>query len=182
MVIFISLTLLVIIGLVDYYTGIELTFYVFYFTPIAFMSWHLGFGWGMLMTAACTTTWFTSDRFTGHAYSDIIYLYWNTGARFVSFTIITLSFSTIRKILNEERELSAKLSTALRQVKQLAGLLPICAACKKIRNDKGYWEQIETYIEAHSEADFSHGICPDCIARLYPETINKPDVDPFLKK
>jgi hypothetical protein len=48
-------------------------------------------------------------------------------------------------------------------------LLPICAACKKIRNDKGAWEQIETYIRDHSEADFSHSICPDCAKKLYPD-------------
>jgi hypothetical protein len=51
----------------------------------------------------------------------------------------------------------------------LRGLLPICASCKKIRDDKGYWNQMETYIEAHSEADFSHGVCPECMERLYPE-------------
>jgi hypothetical protein len=51
----------------------------------------------------------------------------------------------------------------------LSGLLPICAACKKIRDDKGYWHQVEEYVRDHSEADFSHSICPDCVRRLYPE-------------
>ncbi len=49
------------------------------------------------------------------------------------------------------------------------GLLPICASCKRIRDDKGYWNQIETYIRAHSEAEFSHGICPACSRKLYPQ-------------
>jgi len=48
-------------------------------------------------------------------------------------------------------------------------MLPICAACKKIRDDKGYWNQIESYIREHSEAEFSHGICPDCAKKLYPD-------------
>lgn len=52
---------------------------------------------------------------------------------------------------------------------QLRGLLPICAKCKRIRKDDGYWEQLEIYISAHSRADFSHGICPDCTRELYPE-------------
>lgn len=55
------------------------------------------------------------------------------------------------------------------QVKVLSGLLPICSACKKIRDDKGYWNQIETYIRDHSEADFSHSLCPECVVQLYPE-------------
>ena len=65
-----------------------------------------------------------------------------------------------------------ELQNALSQVKQLGGLLPICASCKKIRDDKGYWNQIESYIAKHSEADFSHGICPDCYKELYPELVS----------
>jgi len=54
---------------------------------------------------------------------------------------------------------------ALEHVKTLHGLLPICAWCKRVRDDKGYWSQVETYIRAHSEADFTHGICPECLER-----------------
>jgi len=63
----------------------------------------------------------------------------------------------------------AGLEKALGEVKILRGLLPICASCKKIRDDDGYWEHMETYIKEHSEAQFSHGICPDCAERLYPD-------------
>lgn len=61
------------------------------------------------------------------------------------------------------------LEKALAEVKKLSGFLPICAACKKIRDDTGYWQQIEIYIRDHSEAQFSHAICPDCTKKLYPE-------------
>ena len=70
------------------------------------------------------------------------------------------------------RELQGRneeLSAALGNVKQLSGLLPICAACKKIRDDSGYWNQLESYISRHSEADFSHGICPECADEMFPE-------------
>jgi PAS domain S-box-containing protein len=66
-------------------------------------------------------------------------------------------------------EMIAELRLALEKVRKLSGLLPICANCKKIRDDKGYWNQIESYIHAHSEAEFSHGICPDCLEKLYPD-------------
>ena len=69
----------------------------------------------------------------------------------------------------EKEELIAKLEDALLQVKRLSGLLPICASCKRIRDEGGGWQQIENYIAVHSEADFSHGICPECARRLYPE-------------
>jgi len=68
--------------------------------------------------------------------------------------------------LKQERD---KLQDALAKVKTLSGLLPICAHCKKIRDDKGYWNQIEAYIRDHSEADFSHSICPECVKNFYPE-------------
>ena len=55
--------------------------------------------------------------------------------------------------------------------KTLKGLLPICACCKNIRDDKGYWNRLETYIKEHSDADFTHGLCPDCIKKLYPVDI-----------
>ena len=77
---------------------------------------------------------------------------------------------TQRKAEEAERlRLIQELTDALARVKTLAGLLPICASCKKIRDDNGYWQQVETYIQQHSEADFTHGICPECAQRLYPE-------------
>lgn len=72
--------------------------------------------------------------------------------------------------LNAELERrNQELQAALAKVKQLSGLLPICANCKKIRNDQGYWQDVAVYVRNHSEADFSHGICPDCIKKLYPD-------------
>jgi PAS domain S-box-containing protein len=75
-----------------------------------------------------------------------------------------------RKKAERDREaIIAKLEQALAEVKRLSGFLPICASCKKIRDDKGYWQQIERYITDHSEALFSHSICPDCARKLYPD-------------
>lgn len=75
-----------------------------------------------------------------------------------------------RKQAELERErLVADLQSALARVRQLSGLLPICASCKRIRDDQGYWNQIEVYISEHSDADFSHGLCPECVAKLYPD-------------
>lgn len=77
---------------------------------------------------------------------------------------------TERKEAEEEREkLIEELQDALAKVKTLSGLLPICVSCKKIRDDKGYWNQIEIYVREHSEAEFSHSTCPECVKKLYPE-------------
>jgi hypothetical protein len=70
--------------------------------------------------------------------------------------------ATREKLINE-------LQDALAKIRTLKGLIPICASCKKVRNDKGFWEQVEVYIKDHSEAEFTHGICPDCFKKLYPK-------------
>jgi PAS domain S-box-containing protein len=81
-----------------------------------------------------------------------------------------ISDITERKRAEDEREkLIQELQKALAEVKTLSGLIPICASCKKIRDDKGYWNQIESYIRDHSEAEFSHSICPECMKKLYPD-------------
>jgi PAS domain S-box-containing protein len=91
---------------------------------------------------------------------------------------ITLFMNSMWSILKQWRseadreKLIGELKEALAKIKTLTGMLPICSSCKKIRNDSGYWEQIEVYLREHSEAEFSHGICPDCAKKLYPEFFN----------
>lgn len=105
------------------------------------------------------------------------------GVYFIAITIFDLGLGIFFMMINSQRveeELNDskndlkdsvnRLEKALAEIKTLTGLLPICATCKKIRDDKGYWNQIENYIESHSQAMFSHGICPDCANRLYKKT------------
>jgi hypothetical protein len=81
-----------------------------------------------------------------------------------------------RKALEQKREKAiAAREKALDEVRILRGFLPVCSSCKKIRDDQGYWTQIEAYIRDHSEAEFSHSICPECARRLYPEFYEKAD-------
>jgi len=77
------------------------------------------------------------------------------------------------KDLIELRRLNSELKEALDNVKVLSGLLPICANCKSVRNDKGYWEAVEEYITEHTEVHFSHSLCPKCIDKLYPDYKSK---------
>ena len=74
----------------------------------------------------------------------------------------------LEKDIIKRKKIEAELREALVEVKALSGLLPICANCKQIRDDKGYWSSVEKYISTHSEAEFTHGICPDCLVKLYP--------------
>ena len=81
---------------------------------------------------------------------------------------------TSRKEAEDERErLILELQDALAKVRTLTGLLPICSSCKKIRDEKGYWNQMEVYIQNHSDAEFTHSFCPDCMRHLYPEVFEE---------
>ncbi len=89
---------------------------------------------------------------------------------------------TARKQTEAERDkLIQDLQEALASVKSLSGLLPICSGCKKIRDDKGYWSQVDSYIQKHSDATFTHSLCPDCIKKWYPELAEDGLDDPSKK-
>jgi DNA-binding NarL/FixJ family response regulator len=86
-----------------------------------------------------------------------------------------LRYAIERKSAALERDrLISELQEALANIKTLSGLVPICAGCKKIRDDQGYWSQVEIFVAKHSGAKFSHGICPDCARKLYPEFADIP--------
>lgn len=83
----------------------------------------------------------------------------------------------ITRDITERKQTEAERQRLLGEVKALSGMLPICSACKKIRDDQGYWTQVETYIHRHSDAEFTHSLCPDCVKALYPEVAAQVLVD-----
>jgi len=89
----------------------------------------------------------------------------------VLYALCMIEDISSRKFVEEERErLIRELKDAMARVKTLSGLLPMCAWCRKVRDDKGYWKKVEAYIEEHSDASFTHGICPECLKKYDPET------------
>jgi len=94
-----------------------------------------------------------------------------TVAIFLAFALLFLSIRRWLELKKAGARLhiqNRNLEKALSEIKSLRGILPICAGCKRIRDDAGYWQQVEQYVQEHSEAEFSHSICPDCMKKLYP--------------
>ncbi len=89
----------------------------------------------------------------------------------IGLTLFLTDITDRKKVEAERDQLIHELRDALARVKMLSGLLPMCASCKKIRNDQGNWEHIERYIKDRSEADISHSICPECARKLYPDFV-----------
>jgi hypothetical protein len=163
----ITLCLLLFVGWLDYTTGPELGFFVFYFIPLVVVAWYGTTLWSLGFSALASVLWFAADNYTGQHYSSPSIGYWNAGIRLIAFVFTTLMIMRVKHLLHHERQLNEELSRAMAEIKVLSGLLPICAACKKIRDEQGTWHQIEVYIGKRSDATFSHGICPECLVRLY---------------
>ena len=94
----------------------------------------------------------------------VFILLWCTGLVGLYF-----SFKNLNASEKKRERVILDLEDALSRVKTLSGMIPICASCKKIRNDSGYWEQVESYIAHHTDSEFTHGICPECARKLYPQ-------------
>jgi hypothetical protein len=97
---------------------------------------------------------------------------------FIILGVYAQFFIDKRRELEKEREnLIVELRRSLEEIKTLRNILPICASCKKVRDDNGYWHQMEIYLRDHSQTELSHGLCPDCVKKLYPNYLKKPEQD-----
>jgi len=101
------------------------------------------------------------------------YPIFDNGGVLVQMIEYCIDISDRKRAAQEREKLIADLQKALVEVKTLSGLLPICSSCKKIRDDEGSWNSLEHYISTHSEAEFSHGLCPECAHRMYPDFFNR---------
>jgi hypothetical protein len=165
-VVALAAALLVAITWVDYVTGYEFGFFVFYFVPVSVAAWLLGRRAGLAFGFASAACWYLSDRLGGHVYSRAWFVYWETFMRLVSFLTTALTLARIRRNLTRERELVSELSESLARVRQLEGLIPVCAWCRRVRDDAGYWDRFEAYLSTRTRATFTHEICPTCAAQL----------------
>jgi len=157
----IALVILIAIGVLQDVTGTRMTMAPFYLIPIALVTLRSSRTPALLTSIVCGVMWISMDvRSPG--YSFLWLDAWNNLLRVGVFVSSALLLSRLKGDMLREMKLNAELQAALAEVHQLSGLLPICAWCKRIRDDDGNWQQIETYITVHSEADFTHGICPDC--------------------
>ena len=155
-----------VIGLTDYCTGYELSFFVFYFIPIAIAAWWVSPTSSYLIAILSSIVWFLCNHYLYLPYSSTISPYWNVTIHLLSFLIIAYTISKIRFLLSEEQETS---QWQLTQIKTMSGLVSICASCRKIRDNSGYWTRVEEYLSEHTDAAFTHGLCEECVYKLLKE-------------
>lgn len=150
----------------DYATGYEMGFFVFYFLPVAMAAWFRGRSAGLVTALAGAVCWCLSDILSGHPYSRVWLVYWEASIHLASFVIVSLLVAGARARLEQERRLGERLRAALSEVRTLKGLIPVCSYCRRIRNDDACWDRFEAYLAAHTDVQFTHGICPDCYEKM----------------
>jgi hypothetical protein len=156
----------VAVAVVDYVTGDEINVVFLYIVPLAIASWKLSGREAVVAAFVCTTAWLAEILIYNHPFPHPLIPYWNALMLLGIFLTVVLTLSSLKKSFAEQRRLIDELQSALTNVKMLRGLLPICSWCKRIRDDKGYWQAVETYLEGHSQAAFTHGICPECLRKV----------------
>jgi hypothetical protein len=157
--------ILALVGYIDYATGFEINLTPFYFIPVIIGTKRLGLSAGILLSVVSATIWSLADHYAGHIYSNQFIAVWNTVTRLAAFLTVAWLTAHYVLLLARNRAHAAKQRKLTAEVKVLEGLLPICTFCKKILNDQGGWEPVEHYIEDHTAAKFSHGMCPECIKK-----------------
>lgn len=162
-----SLVVLGIVGALDSMFGHVLSFALLYLLPIFLMSWGFGRVVGVISAVACAGVWIGFDYVRSSLNLPAADA-WNVCTKAAVFIAFAIVVARVKRDVTEQLWLNNELTNALAEVKQLSGLLPICAWCKKIRDSDGQWYNIETFVAEHSEADFSHGICPECAAQRHP--------------
>ncbi len=162
-----SSVLLLALALLQYLTGVKTTVAPFYLIPISAVTLRGGRPTGLLFSIAAGAIFLLLEL--PYPLNRYIWLeLWNDLLRIGLFVACALALARLKADILREMKLKAHLQEALAGVKQLSGLLPICAWCKRIRDKQGNWELIEEYVTVHSHADFTQDICPDC-ARRHPE-------------
>jgi hypothetical protein len=154
------------VAALDALTPFELGFSAFYVIPVLIATWGLGLLRGLAFACLSACCWYCLDLGSGRPLTHEFYRIWDTFNHLLSYCLVALVMGNLKQAFLRERELREDRDQALRNVRELEGLLPVCAWCKKIRNDDGYWQELEAYVELRTRAAFTHGICPDCARDL----------------
>ena len=156
------LLLLLLLGWVDYITGYELGFFVFYTMPIGLAAWYLGRWPGIWVALGATIAWWLADALAGVKYSSRFSFWWNSSVHFSAFVINALTIAKIKVELRQRNELGAELEAARQALRAAARVLPACPLCGKAHPRTGPNSQAELRDLARGNADLSGALCEEC--------------------
>ncbi len=161
---FAGLILTAVLGYIDYRTGYELRMELFYLIPIAYVTWFCGGRYGILFSILAVITTVYSDIRAGKQFTQFDVEVWN-GATYLIFYLIVTVLLKLRKTVQQRESLLEDLDRALRQNEELSSLLPVCARCKKFRDDPEYRREVASYVSHQANPEFLRGLCRECASR-----------------
>lgn len=170
-----SFAILALVAVGDCITAWYYIFDFFYLIPLSVATVYLGRRAGMLMSLICTAAWTVALATQGHPVvrqhpdPTLLVWVWNFLMRMVVQSSFVWLLDRLIHDAERQRKLASELRAALDHVNQLRDLIPICAWCKRVRNDAGYWQHVDQYLQERDLATFTHGICPECERKTFDE-------------
>jgi len=161
-----ALASLALVALAEALTPSDLGFSAFYVLPVLIATWGLGMSRGLGFAVLSACCWYCLDLNSGRVVSHEFFRAWDSFNHLLSYSLIAIITGNLKGAYLREQQLRVDRDRALENVHELEGLLPVCAWCKKIRDDEGYWQELEAYLKPRTKASFSHGICPACVQLL----------------
>jgi hypothetical protein len=163
--------------LIDVISPPEVEYSAFYLLPVVWLAWSRGTREGLLMAIIVGVGWYLHDFRSGRTVSSELFRLWEALNLQISFLLAAWLVGTLRREGARQQILNQQLTAALAEVRELKGLLPVCAWCHSIRDEAGDWHTMEIFLANRTRAATTHGICPSCEARLHAEaaTLDGPD-------
>ena len=155
--------------LVDIISPPEVEFSAFYLLPVIWRAWSRGTREGLAMALIAGAGWYIHDLLSGRIITSEYFRLWDALNQQVSFLLAAWAVGALRRELIAQQALNERLTEAMAQVRELKGLLPVCAWCHNIRDEGGEWHTMEQFLNLRTRAAATHGICPICQARLHQE-------------
>ncbi len=173
----VALSLFGAVLLVDVMSPPEVDFSAFYLVPVIGLTWCRGTREGLLMALFCGVGWYLHALLSGRFASSEWYRLWDAVNKQIAYLLAAWAVGALRREVLAQQSLNQKLKASMAEVRELKGLLPVCAWCHNIRDDEGEWHTMEVFLQKRTGASATHGICPSCLAKENPElgSLKAPD-------
>jgi hypothetical protein len=172
-----SLALIAGLCLLEANTPDQLSFGTLYFFPVAWATWAGGLPWGLAAAGAASAAWGIGNYAASPVYDHVPLRLWTMGNDLLTYGFMAWLVDRFRGVLTAQEAAMRELQKALDAVQTLEGLFPVCAWCRRVRDDQGYWSRIEDYLARQKGALVSHGICPECKERARAELTRPREVE-----
>ena len=163
----VAIVFIFVIGFLDYASGFKFSLFPLYLIPLAVISWNESKAITFLSSVLASAIIAVKDAHNVLSYNFGVYFYWDILVKVIIILSMSFTFMKIRSLMIEKDALNVKLTRSLEEIQELREMIPICAWCHSVRNDKGFYEKIETYLSKVTGSKLTHGICPACTEKYY---------------